>query len=108
VPLSCAPQPAACLYVMRFSVGELTHGSGCVWERLHPVGAACSRGIYALYLERVGSGAIPRDNSFEVISQNERMMCARTQFTHGISIRENADSTHARPTLRAAPVATLL
>jgi hypothetical protein len=109
------------LPVMRFSVGAGVAGdaphSSSVWERLHPARAACS---YLLTCKRiiwsvhVGSSSecystqqlarlhSPVYFSRSTSSMIQACMCAQTQFTQRIPIRENADSPHARPTLRAA------
>jgi hypothetical protein len=111
VLLSCAPQPAtcpaACMPVMRFPVGELpgTHRSSSVWDRLHPARVACSYGISKRTICSVWGAAVPFHATTLLLSicqDVQHMICAGALFTQEIAIREDADSPHGRPTLRAA------
>jgi hypothetical protein len=112
------------LPVMRFPIGELprTHRSAFVWitmETFAPgqlVQHACSiiqagylygiserisSGAWGELLTRAAAGAISCNtlSSCSLFLKTSSMMCACTQLTQGISIRENADSPNARRTL---------
>ena len=106
MPLSCAPQPVSCPLCDFPSGSCREHRSGSVWERLHPACAACLMGqIYTHNLEGVGTSGRCHSTHKLVCSlflKTSSIMCARAG-TQERSIRENADSPHARPTLRAAP-----